>query len=304
MSYELKEKGNVLFKGADFNGAEGLYSQAYVQTTIYAVRTKVNTNTTKRIQKNPKEPTFFTNRALARIRLEKWPGVEQDARAAIDLYGSQNPTRLKSFHYLAQALLGQQQSQAAHDIAIDAYKASLIAKSAQTENLSKAVLRAKQQIWAAKETRRLRDMNDTLATVEGLIEADLQRTSDELRRQLDAGEVGEIGYVEDVKALRADAEKNVYNVREAFRVASNGEIVERVVPDHLVDGITFEIMHDPVVTPSGTSFERLGIVKYVEQSGVDPLTRVKMTVNDLRPNYALKAACEEFLEKNGWAVDW
>lgn len=230
--------------------------------------------------------------------------MEQDARAAIDLYGSQNPTRLKSFHYLAQALLGQQQPQAAHDIAIDAYKASLVAKSAQTENLSKAVLRAKQQIWAVKETRRLRNMNDTLATVEGLIEADLQRTSNELRRQLDAGEVGEIGYVEDVKALRADAEKNVYNVREAFRAASNGEIAERVVPDHLVDGITFEIMHDPVVTPSGTSFERLGIVKYIEQSGVDPLTRVKMTANDLRPNYALKAACEEFLEKNGWAVDW
>lgn len=76
------------------------------------------------------------------------------------------------------------------------------------------------------------------------------------------------------------------------------------MPDYLVDGITFEIMHDPVTTPSGSSFDRIGIVKYVEKSGVDPLTRTPMTVNDLRPNYALKAACEEFLAKNGWAVDW
>lgn len=78
----------------------------------------------------------------------------------------------------------------------------------------------------------------------------------------------------------------------------------QVVPDYLVDGITFEIMHDPVITPSGTSFDRVGITKYVEQAHVDPITRVPMSVNDLRPNYALKAACEEFLDKNGWAVDW
>ena len=63
-------------------------------------------------------------------------------------------------------------------------------------------------------------------------------------------------------------------------------------------------MHDPVSTPSGVSFERTGIVQYVEQSGVDPLTRVPILVKSLRPNYGLKAACEEFLDKNGWAVDW
>lgn len=76
------------------------------------------------------------------------------------------------------------------------------------------------------------------------------------------------------------------------------------MPDYLIDGITFEIMHDPVITPSGSSFDRIGILKYVEKAGVDPLTRMPMTVRDLRPNYALKAACDEFLTKNGWAVDW
>lgn len=166
------------------------------------------------------------------------------------------------------------------------------------------MLRAKQQVWAARETRRLREMDSTLAAVEGLIESETQRASADLRRRLDAGEIGEIGFLEDEKLLREDAAGNVRNVREAFRVASQGQVAERVVPDYLVDGISFEVMHDPVVTPSGSSFERVGIVRYVEQAGVDPLTRVKMTVGDLRPNYALKAACEEFLERNGWAVDW
>lgn len=181
-----------------------------------------------RIQKNPHEPTFFSNRALTRNRLSQWRGVEHDARAAIDLYGHKNASRLKSCSYLVQALLGLQQPQEAYDVAIDAYRASLAAKSAQTETLSKLVLRAKQAIWAAKETSRMREMNQTLAAVETMIEADLNRALEELQRRSEKGEIGHIGLVEDEKELRADAEKNVQNVREAFRVASKGEIQERV----------------------------------------------------------------------------
>ncbi|KAL3466364.1 hypothetical protein BJX64DRAFT_250704 [Aspergillus heterothallicus] len=284
MAFELKEKGNALYKEGDYTGAEELYSQA--------------------ISKNSREPTFFTNRALTRIKLGKWEGVEHDARIAIDLYGQKSQSSLKSCWYLAQALLGLQRPQEAHDVAIDAYRASLAVDNPQSENLSKVVLRAKQAIWAAKETGRLREMNQTLATVESLIEADLERALGDVQGQLDRGEIGETGFREDQKALRDSAEEHIHNVREAFRLSSNGEVQERIVPDHLIDGITFEVMHDPVITPSGTSFDRLGITKYVEQSGVDPITRIPMTVNDLRPNYALKAACEEFLTKNGWAVDW
>ncbi|KAJ5215730.1 U-box domain protein [Penicillium cinerascens] len=284
MAQELKAKGNELYKAGDYSGAEDYFSQA--------------------IQKNPTDPTFFTNRAITRIKLSKWAEVEHDARAAIDLYGLKNPTSLKSCWYLAQALLGLHRPQEAYDVAIDAYQASLVAKSPQTENLSKTVLRAKQQLWEARETARLREMDETLKSVEVLLETELERSLVELRGQLERGEVGQIGFVEDEKALRADMEKKVRDLREMFRIASKGEVAERVVPDWLIDGITFEVMHDPVVTPAGNSFDRIGIVKYVEKSGVDPLTRVSMTVNDLRPNYALKAACEEFLDKNGWAVDW
>lgn len=71
-------------------------------------------------------------------------------------------------------------------------------------------------------------MNETLATVERLIEADLNRELSELQARLDRGEIGQIGFVEDQKALREEAEKTIHNVREAFRISSNGEIQERV----------------------------------------------------------------------------
>ncbi|KAJ5474423.1 hypothetical protein N7475_003989 [Penicillium sp. IBT 31633x] len=284
MAQELKAKGNELFKAGDWSGAEDYYSQA--------------------IQKNPHDATFFTNRAITRIKLAKWADVEHDARVAIDIYGLKNPTALKSCYYLAQALIGLGRPQEAYEVASDAYQQSLTTKNAQTENLSQTVLRAKQQIWAAKESSRLRELDETLGSVEALIEADVTRALAELQGRLDRGEIGEIGFGEDQKALREDAEIKIKNLREAFQIASKGEIQERVVPDYLIDGITFEIMHDPVITPSGASFDRIGITKYVEKAGVDPLTRAPISVKDLRNNYALKAACEEFLTKNGWAVDW
>lgn len=107
-------------------------------------------------------------------------------------------------------------------------------KNAQTENLSRIVLRAKQQIWAARETSRIRELNETLGSVEALIEADVTRALAELQGRLERGEIGEIGFGEDQKALREDAETKVRNLREAFRVASKGEIEERVCFSNLV----------------------------------------------------------------------
>ena len=109
-----------------------------------------------------------------------------------------------------------------------AYQLSLTEKNAQTENLSRTVLRAKQQIWAAKETARLREMNETLRSVEELVERDLERSIAESKAKLEAGEIGEIGFGEDCKALGEDAAKMIQDVREAFRIASKGEVQERV----------------------------------------------------------------------------
>lgn len=76
------------------------------------------------------------------------------------------------------------------------------------------------------------------------------------------------------------------------------------MPDYLIDSITFEIMHDPVITPSGASYERVGLMKHLKSTGLDPLTRERLSKEQLYTNVALKNACSEFLENNGWAVDY
>lgn len=63
-------------------------------------------------------------------------------------------------------------------------------------------------------------------------------------------------------------------------------------------------MHDPVVTKTGNSYDRSTVIEHLKRSQTDPLTREPLSMADLRPNLALKKACDDFLSENGWAVDW
>jgi len=75
---QLKNSGNKCFKNGDYEGAEGLYSQA--------------------IQKNSANPLLFTNRANARLKLEKWEGVIDDCIRSIELLKD----NMKAFFYLGR----------------------------------------------------------------------------------------------------------------------------------------------------------------------------------------------------------
>lgn len=64
-------------------------------------------------------------------------------------------------------------------------------------------------------------------------------------------------------------------------------------------------MHDPVITKHGHSYDRATIVEHLKRNPTDPLTREPLQVSDLRPNLALKKACDEFWENNAaWAVNF
>lgn len=72
----------------------------------------------------------------------------------------------------------------------------------------------------------------------------------------------------------------------------------------MVDGISFEIMRDPVITPQGRSYDRTSILQHLAKSEYDPLTREPLKQEWLLKNLNLREGCEEFLENNGWAADW
>lgn len=207
----LKDLGNEHFKAGKFAEAELLYTQA--------------------IAHNPTDPKLFSNRALVRVKLELYEGAEQDGRKAIELYGPKNPSSMKSYYSLAQALLGLKHPVEALETAKHAYRICLEIRDSSSEVLSQFILRTKQAQWQSKETARLHELNRDLANLEELLEQQLERDLAELEARYANQEIGDIGRTEERAALRKEAEDRRRNVREVFHKAQpDADTMERVSP--------------------------------------------------------------------------
>lgn len=64
---------------------------------------------------------------------------------------------------------------------------------------------------------------------------------------------------------------------------------KREVPDYLCGKISFEMLRDPVITPSGITYDRADIKEHLQRVGhFDPVTRAPLTADQLIPNLAMK----------------
>lgn len=135
---------------------------------------------------------------------------------------------MKSYYYLAQALLGLKHPVEALETAKHAYKICLEIKDSSSEVLSQFILRTKQAQWQSNETARLRQLNETLANVEDLLQQQLDKELAELEEKYSRRVIGEIGRNEERVTLEKEAEERRKNVREAFKNAQIEETAERV----------------------------------------------------------------------------
>lgn len=65
-------------------------------------------------------------------------------------------------------------------------------------------------------------------------------------------------------------------------------------PEVFLCPLTYEEFEDPVITPSGMTYERCAIVRALQAKAEDPLTRLPLTADDLIPNRALKEAIDYY----------
>ena len=72
---------------------------------------------------------------------------------------------------------------------------------------------------------------------------------------------------------------------------------ESSLEEYITCPISHEIMKDPVITPYGHTFDRDNIVKVIEKDGKCPLTRKKLEIKDLIPNYGLKQIIDNYNKK-------
>ncbi len=66
------------------------------------------------------------------------------------------------------------------------------------------------------------------------------------------------------------------------------------IPQAYLCPITLSVMINPYSDNDGNTYEKDAIYKWIEEHGNSPITRNPMTINELRPNRALKDAIDEF----------
>jgi hypothetical protein len=67
-----------------------------------------------------------------------------------------------------------------------------------------------------------------------------------------------------------------------------------VYPYHLICPISQDLMSDPVIAPSGISYDRISIEEWLSTNDTEPSTRSVLTVEQLYPNRYLKEAIEHY----------
>ncbi|PPJ60760.1 hypothetical protein CBER1_02319 [Cercospora berteroae] len=294
MSYlaeQLKEKGNVAFRNGEYHEAEDFYTQA--------------------VQKYSRNPLIFTNRANVRLKLQKWDDVVNDCLKSIEITGP-NGQNHKAWYFLAQAQLAMHHPHEALSSALKAYEQVLHPAPAakispqDLQTFSNFVLRCKKEKFRARDRERLKRQGELRAELEETLERQRQQEMDEIASQLHRGELGQVEASERSEEIRKLYEDKSNTLRTVFEIADPQNNKPREIPDHLIDMITFEPMHDPVMTKNGHSYERATILEHLKRTPTDPLTRDPLKKEDLRPNFGLKAACDEFWDSGAreWITDW
>eukprot|EP00850_Spirogloea_muscicola_P017115 SM000144S00663 [mRNA] locus=s144:75668:78698:- [translate_table: standard] len=134
-------------------------------------------------------------------------------------------------------------------------------------------------------------------------------------RRPNEGNLPRQGSVEDAR----DGNEDDWRTRERRRVddeyAEHLNTLENVfekagapdrpgqVPDHLCCNITMDIYRDPVITPSGISYERSILMEHLKKQGkrFDPVSRAPLDPEQVVPNLALREAVGQYLQDHGWA---
>lgn len=74
------------------------------------------------------------------------------------------------------------------------------------------------------------------------------------------------------------------------------EIINNEAPDQLIDPISFNLFSDPVVTPSGITYEKSLLLQHMQaKGGYDPLTRAPIKESQLYSNLVVKELVLEYM---------
>ncbi|KAF8725587.1 hypothetical protein HU200_020124 [Digitaria exilis] len=229
----------------------------------------------------PDVPVYWINRALCHFRRKDWATVEEDSRRALAL----DNTLVKGHYLLGCSLLEKEE----FSLAIKEFeKAMNLLKSTKsedkmTEDIWQVLAKAKYLDWEKHSIERVWRIQSLKEACESALQE-----HHFLSGTLVDGSSNE--YSEQIKLLS-----------DVFSKATLAD-TPADVPNYLCCQITFEIFRDPVITPSGVTYERAVLLEHLDKVGnFDPVTREPLKEHQLVPNLAIKEAVQAYLKEHCWA---
>ncbi|EEB13325.1 STIP1 homology and u box-containing protein, putative [Pediculus humanus corporis] len=273
---ELKEQGNRLYSLRKYEDAINCYTKAII--------------------KNPNMPTYFTNRALCYLKMKKWEASCLDCKRALDI----DSGLVKGHFFLGQALLEMD----SHDEAIKhlqrAYDLAKEQKLNFGDDIGSQLRAARKKRWNVQEEKRIAQEIELQSYLNKLIRDDTINQIQKLKLEC----TNELELQEKIMECERRCDNNTSELNMLFAKVDERRR-KRDVPDFLCGKISFEVLREPVITPSGITYERKDIEEHLQRVGhFDPVTRVKLTQDQLIPNFAMKEVVDSFLQENEWALDY
>ncbi|CAG9773725.1 unnamed protein product [Ceutorhynchus assimilis] len=273
---DLKEQGNRLYNLRKYEDAISCYSKAII--------------------KNPDIAHYFTNRALCYLKLLKWDSACTDCRRALDM----DPNIVKGHFFLGQALLetGNLDESIKHlQRALDLAKEQ---KLNFGDDIAAQLRTARKKRFAIQEEKRISQEIELQTYLNRLIREDKERQINNLKLE----EIDNSNRNEKILDIEEKSDSYLNDLNALFQKVDDRRR-KREVPDYLCGKISFEILQEPVITPSGITYDKKDLEEHLQRVGhFDPVTRVKLTADQLIPNFAMKEVVDAFLADNEWALEY
>ncbi|XP_076379245.1 STIP1 homology and U-box containing protein 1 [Megalopta genalis] len=283
---ELKEQGNRLFGLHKYEDAACCYTKAII--------------------KNPSQALYFTNRALCHLKLKRWESSCQDCRRALDI----DPCLVKGHFFLGLALVELELFDEAVKHLQRAVDLAKEQKLNYGDEMTSILRQARKRRFQLREEQRIAQDIELQSYLHQLIVEDAERSIVALKEQEVTKDTNGKTESEAASDTFTKKKEEIEEKRDTCTARLN-DLFEKVderrrkreVPDYLCGKISFEILQEPVITPSGITYERKDIEEHLQRVGhFDPVTRVRLTQDQLIPNLAMKEVVDTFLQENEWAL--
>lgn len=279
-------------------------------------------NYTKAISKNPEVAIFFSNRALCYLKLQQFTQAVQDCRRALEL----DPNLIKAHFFLGQALAEStnfddalKHLQRAHELAREK-------KMNFGDDIAYQIRLTKRRRWNKIEEDSAHLENELQSYLVQLIKKDKEAKLEELKERLKSEASGSLEWqrtassssLQITPGTSTSPDPAHFKSQESEILSKCDKYIDKLetmfnnlklqrkrreVPDYLCGKISFEIMHDPVITPSGITYDRQDIEEHLKRVGhFDPITRQSLQANQLISNISMKEVVDSYLNENEWAL--